>query len=219
MHRLVFIAVITLLSGCGSQAIKPVITHEMLITALIAGNKDQVISIKNKLPVSTKNNNVIKLYLLSVSDKPYELISNSQLLIQNIHHYNHSQQSILKQLLLWAYAHPIYRQETAKQVRLLQRESLLVAPSNIDFKNCETNNSGCANNLREQLQTIISPPEFTEVLLQMAHNDPCINLSTENLGGELGNQCLSSRKGNLKVNLISKPVFLSHQWQAMFNSQ
>ncbi|MGJ8662000.1 MAG: hypothetical protein ACSHWU_00050 [Marinicella sp.] len=173
---------------------------------------------KNQLKLNTRTHNIINLYLLAISDEPYKLISHSQKLIMNYHHYNHAQQTILKQLLLWAYAHPIYRQETAQQVRLLQRESLLVAPSKIDFNACETQTTGCANTLRTQLLGIIAPTELTEILLQMANNDPCINLTAENIGGEAGNQCLASRKGTLKINLISKPNFLSQQWQQMLTT-
>lgn len=219
MPKLALIAVIVLLSACGSQPVKPTITHQMLVGALLTQDVNRIINTKNQLAVGTKNDNIIKLYLLAINEQPYELISNSQILLQNIHHYDHHQQGILKPLLLWAYAHPIYRQETAKQVRLLQRETLLVAPSDIDFKQCEADHAGCANGLRAQVAHIISPNELTEVLSEMAHNDPCINLSDENLGGDFGNQCLASRKGDLKINLLSKPSFLSAQWQALFNNK
>ncbi len=218
MPKLALIAVIVLLSACGSQPVKPTTNYQMLVGALLAQDASRIINTKNQLSVGTKNDNIIKLYLLAINEQPYELISNSQILLQNIHHYDRHQQGILKPLLLWAYAHPIYRQETAKQVRLLQRETLLVAPSDIDFVQCEADNPGCANGLRAQVAHIISPNELTEVLSQMAHNDPCINLSDENLGGDFGNQCLASRKGDLKINLLSKPNFLSAQWQALFST-
>ena len=207
-----------LLFSCGSQPIKPEIDHrQLLISALISQNRDQIISHKNDSKLKVKDDNVIKLYLLAINNEPYQLISSSELLINNFHNYNSAQQSMIKPMLLWAYAHPIYRQETAKQVRLLQRESLMVAPSHINFKACEVNIEGCANVLRGQIATIISPSELTDALLSMAQNDPCINLTNENLSGEFGNQCLASRKGTLKVNLISKPQYLYSQWQDMLN--
>ncbi|TDR23421.1 hypothetical protein [Marinicella litoralis] len=208
-----------LLSACGSQPSKPQIDHTRLIAALIAQNNPLIKAERNKLKISTKNRNIINLYQLTINDKPYEVISNSQVLLKNLHHYNLHQQIILKQLLLWAYAHPIYRQETAKQIRILQRESLLVAPSQIDFLLCESENDGCSNALRAQVSHVINPKELTEILTQMAENDPCINLSDENLAGDFGNQCLASRKGDLKINLISKPQFLFDQWQAIFDAQ
>ncbi len=211
--------IILLLSGCGAP-IKPTVSHtQKLIAALVAQDSSQVIANKSQANLSLKNQNIINLYTLAIKNQPYQLISNSQKLIQNYHHYNQTQQNILKPILLWAYAHPIYRQETAKQVRLLQREELLVAPSNIDFIACEQNTDGCANNLRQQVAAIISPAEFTATLLDMANNDPCINLSDENLGGVFGNQCLASRKGDLKVNLLSQPQFLFGQWEAMLNGK
>lgn len=208
-----------LLTGCGSQPTKPEMNYNQLIAALISHNQS-IIKVEQKtLKIGIKNQNIINLYLLAIQDKPYELISNSQLLIKNIHHYNLNQQIILKQLLLWAYVHPIYRQETAKQVRILQRETLLVAPSKIDFMACEAKNTGCSNALRAQVAHIINPKDFTETLIQMAENDPCINLSDENLAGDFGNQCLASRKGDLEINLISKPQFLFNQWQAMLDTK
>lgn len=214
------ILALMLLVSCGSQPVKPPVSDKnLLISALISQNRAVIESEKARLNLSTKNNNIISLYLLATQNQPYQLISNSQILLQNIHHYSLYQQMILKPLLLWAYAHPIYRQETAKQVRILQRESLLVAPSDIDFIACESEHEGCANTLRQQITHIISPKELTEALTQMAENDPCINLSDENLAGDFGNQCLASRKGDLKINLISKPHFLFSQWEMMFEEQ
>ncbi len=207
-----------LLTACGSQPTKPEIDYSRMISALISHNQPLIKAEINKLKINTKNRNVINLYLLAIQDKPYKVISNSQLLLKNIHHYNFYQQSILKPVLLWAYVHPVYRQETAKQVRILQRETLLVAPSQIDFLACETENEGCSNVLRTQVAHIINPKEFTEALTQMAQNDPCINLTDENLAGDFANQCLASRKGDLEINLISKPRFLFNQWQAMLET-
>ena len=219
MRKLILPVIVSvLLAACGSQPTKPTNDHQLLIAALISQNQPQIIAEQHRLAISTRNTNLISLYLMTLQDKPYEVISNSQILLKNFHQYSPNQQSILKQLLLWAYAHPIYRQETAKQVRLLQRESLLVAPSQIDFVACEVNHEGCANNMRAQVAHVIEPFELTEILTSMAENDPCINLSDENLAGDYGNQCLASRKGDLKVNLISIPKFLFNQWQAVFES-
>ncbi|VAW43728.1 hypothetical protein MNBD_GAMMA02-1012 [hydrothermal vent metagenome] len=210
--------ILLLLSACGSQPTKPRVQPEQrLIAALVAQDRSQIIASQSLAKLKLKNTNIINLYLLAINNKPYQLLSNSQLLLKNYHNYNSAQQNIIKPMLLWAYAHPIYRQETAKQVRLLQRERLLVAPSNINFQACETTNEGCANILREQIAAIITATELTTTLESMAHNDPCINLSDKNLGGEFGNQCLASRKGSLKVNLISQPQYLFNQWENMLN--
>lgn len=219
MSKLLYTGLIALtLSACGPPP-KPTIDHtQLLVAALVAQDHQNVMTHKSKVRLSIKNQNIINLYLLAIKNEPYQLLSHSQKLINNYHHYNAAQQKIIKPLLLWSYAHPIYRQETAKQVRLLQREELLVAPSNIDVKACEQNTEGCANTLREQVASIISPPEFTATLLDMAHNDPCINLTEENLGGVFGNQCLASRKGDLKVNLLSIPQFLFGQWDSILKA-
>ncbi len=220
MHHCFLISIIfLLLTACGSQPTKPKVNHkQQLIAALVAQDREQIIAKKDPANLKLKNLNIINLYLLAINNEPYQLLSNSQLLLKNYHNYNGEQQKIIKPMLLWAYVHPIYRQETAKQVRLLQREELLVAPSNIDFVVCESKINGCASTLRQQVASIISPAELTSTLLDMASNDPCINLTNENLSGEFGNQCLASRKGNLKVNLLSPPQFLFGQWDSMLNS-
>ncbi len=219
MSKSLFISLFVLiLAACGPPP-KPAIDHtQLLIAALVAQDQNKVIKHKTNAKLSIKNQNIINLYLLAIKNEPYQLLSHSQQLIKNYHHYNDAQKSIIKPLLLWAYAHPIYRQETAQQVRLLQREELLVAPSNIDFIACEQSTEGCANTLREQVSTIISADELTTTLESMAHNDPCINLTDENMGGVFGNQCLASRKGDLRVNLLSIPQFLFGQWGAMINA-
>lgn len=220
MYQWFLISLICLLAACGSQPSKPRVDPEhILIAALVAQDRSQIINHKNMVKLKIKNQNIINLYLLAIANKPYQLLSNSQLLIKNYHNYNTAQQNIIKPMLLWTYAHPIYRQETAKQVRLLQRETLLVAPSNIKFEACETEQAGCANTLREQIAAIVTPAELTRTLQSMANNDPCINLSDENLAGEFGNLCLASRKGDLKINLISHPQYLYGQWAALFNEQ
>ncbi len=212
--------ILLLLSACGSQPIKPAIDHkQQLIAALVAQDRSRIIASIDAAQPKLKNKNIINLYLLAIDDEPYQLLSNSQLLLKNYHNYSNIQQNMLKPMLLWAYAHPIYRQETAKQVRLLQRETLLVAPSNINFKACEnSNNKNCAGTLREQIAAIITPSELTSTLQTMANNDPCINLSNENLGGDFGNQCLASRKGTLKINLISQPQYLFSDWETLLNN-
>lgn len=218
MHKILTILTLGgLLTACGSPQQIRHNPHEPLIAALVAQNQQQIEVARQRLQLQPKDNQVIDLYLLAIQDQPYQLLSHSQLLVSQFHQYNTAQKNILKPLLLWAYAHPIYRQETAKQVRLLQRETLLVAPSDIDFKACETSNDGCSNTLREQVAGIVAPVELTEILTQMANNDPCINLSDENVGGDFGNLCLASRKGDLKINLLSKPRYLSAQWQALLN--
>lgn len=211
---------IALLTACGNPSNQRKTSQNgLLIAALVAQDHNKIIAAKSQLKLNPYNKQIVDLYLFAVSDEPYQLLSHSQQLINNFHQYTAAQQRILKPMLLWAYAHPIYRQETAKEVRLLQRETLLVAPSKIDFAACEERQTGCSSTLREQVANIIAPMEFTEILVQMANNDPCINLSQENVGGESGHQCLASRKGDLKINLISKPQYLFAQWEDMFDSQ
>ena len=212
---------VLLFSACGSgPQVKPLSPKAALIQALVAKDNAAITQHKSILNSKRKTLNVVQLYQLAIEEKPYRLVSNSKLLLQNMHNYTLQQQLILKQMLLWAYAHPIYRQETGKQVRILQRAELLVAPSHIDFKKCETEGAvakGCSA-LRGLVRDIISDKEINEILYIMANNDPCINLSTENVAGDAANQCLASRKGDLKINLLSVPVFLSDQWEQALDS-
>lgn len=206
-----------LLSSCGSGSqVKPKGPKTQLIQALTAKNNVGITQHKSTIKNKTKALNVVQLYQLAISNEPYRVVSNSQLLLQNIQHYSFSQQTILKQILLWAYAHPIYRQETGKQIRILQRAELLVAPSDIDFAKCLVHDlsqvKGCST-LRKQVAHIISNKELNETLHTMASNDPCINLTDNNVAGDAANQCLASRKGDLKINLLSVPNFLSSQWE------
>lgn len=211
------LSLVFLLSSCGSgPQVKPKGPKAQLIQALTAKNNVGITQHKSIIKNRTKALNVVQLYQLAISKEPYRVVSNSQLLLQNIQHYSLSQQIILKQLLLWAYAHPIYRQETGKQVRILQRSELLVAPSDINFAKCLADDlsqvKGCST-LRRQVSHIISNKELNETLHTMANNDPCINLTDDNVAGDAANQCLASRKGDLKINLISIPNFLSSQWE------
>ncbi|WP_154222733.1 hypothetical protein [Marinicella rhabdoformis] len=213
---------VLLLSACGGgPQLKPLSPKAALIQALVAKDNAAITQHKSILNNKRKTLNVVQLYQLAIEEKPYRLVSNSKLLLKNIHHYSLQQQIILKQMLLWAYAHPIYRQETGKQVRILQRAELLVAPSDINFNKCQSENltdiKGCSA-LRQLVNHIISTHEMNETLNTMAGNDPCINLTQENIAGDAANLCLASRKGDLKINLLSVPNFLSDQWEQAIDS-
>jgi len=212
------VIILTLLSACGSQSNKQAPDHQqLLLSALAAGNATQINTHKNQSQLSTKDKKIINLYLSVLDKKPYRVISDSQQIIKNFSQYNSAQQNVLKPMLVWAYAHPIYRQETAKQVRLLQRKTLLVAPSEIDFIGCETKQKGCAHILRSQIKHLVNQRDLTAALITMADQDPCINLTNENLSGDHGNRCLASRKGSLKIELLPPPVVSLPLWQAMFS--
>lgn len=122
-------------------------------------------------------------------------------------------------MLLWAYLHPIYRREIGKDIRILQREELLLAPSNIDFSICVDEQPVCANLMRGRLKAISSPYEINSRLVDMANNDPCINLTNENMAGDFANQCLANRKGTLKINLLSPPKFIAPEWLAVLEDR
>jgi hypothetical protein len=217
MRQLVLFVIILVLAACAAAPTKP--DYNPLVNALISQNKSAIISARAAQPVSVKNDNIINLYLLMIDNNPSAVVANSKLLIENYHQYNFYQQQILKPILLWAHLHPIYRRETARDIRILQREELLVAPSDIDFAQCVDEQPMCANLMRGRLKTISSPDEINQRLIEMANNDPCINLSNQNLAGNFASQCLANRKGNLKINLLSSPKFLKDQWLAVLENR
>ena len=217
MRHFILLITIALLAACAAQPTKP--DYNPLVRALISQDRSAIITERGQFSLSTKTNNVINLYLLMIDNNPSAVVANSKILIENYHQYSFYQQQILKPLLLWAYLHPIYRRETGKDIRILQREELLVAPSNIDFSQCIDEQPVCANLMRGRLKAISSPNEINTRLVEMANNDPCINLTDKNMAGDFGNQCLANRKGDLKINLLSPPNFLADQWQAVLEDR
>ncbi|MCX7545850.1 hypothetical protein [Marinicella gelatinilytica] len=217
MRHLILLSAIALLVACASQPVKP--DYNPLVNALISQDRTVIIAERGHHQLSVKNDNIINLYLLMIDNKPSAVVANSKLLIENYHQYSFYQQQILKPILLWAYLHPIYRRETGKDIRILQREELLVAPSNIDFSRCIDEQPVCANLMRGRLKVISSPYEINQRLTEMANNDPCINLTKENMAGDFANKCLANRKGDLKINLLSPPNFLADQWLAILEDR
>ncbi|MFV0542576.1 MAG: hypothetical protein ACK5L8_02690 [Marinicella pacifica] len=217
MRQLVLLIIIFALVACAAAPTKP--DYNPLVNALISQDRSAIIVARDTLSMSVKNDNIINLYLLMIDNNPSAVVANSKILIENYHQYSFYQQQILKPILLWAYLHPIYRRETARDIRILQREELLVAPSNIDFAQCVDEQPMCANLMRGRLKTISSTHEINQRLTEMANNDPCINLTEKNLAGEFANQCLANRKGDLKINLLSPPKFIADQWLAILEDR
>ena len=217
MRQLALIFIILVLTACAGTPTKP--DYNPLVNALISKDRSAIIAARGAQPLSVKNDNIINLYLLMIDNNPSAVVANSKLLIENYHQYSFYQQQILKPILLWAYLHPIYRRETARDIRILQREELLVAPSDIDFAQCIDEQPMCANLMRGRLKAISSPQEINQRLILMAENDPCINLTDKNLAGDFANKCLANRKGDLKINLLSPPKFIADQWLAIFEDR
>lgn len=217
MRQLILLLIIAALAACASAPRKP--DYNPLVNALISQDRVAIIAARGAQSLSVKNDNIINLYLLMIDNNPSAVVTNSKLLIENYHLYSFYQQQILKPILLWAYLHPIYRRETGKDIRILQREELLVAPSNIDFSRCIDKQPVCANLMRGRLKAISSPQEINSRLIDMANNDPCINLTDKNLAGDFANQCLANRKGDLKINLLSPPKFIADQWLAVLEER
>lgn len=190
--------------------------HSDLESALANNNLSAIQKSLGNSNLNNTNRQLVYLYTLLLQDRHHNIVDQSKNLISRYNQLTSEQKKIATDILSWAYARKIYRQETAQQVRLFQREQLLLAPSNIDFSSCLNVSSRCANQYRSDIATIISGPELNKILSKMAAKDPCINLSTTDKGGDTANKCLASRKGNLKVTLLQKPRFSRSQWASLF---
>lgn len=208
----IFLILGSILSGCGSNQVKPPATTELADSLALAA-VDEIKRYRNT-NLSDVGGRLVDLYVLMLEQKPRQAERVLTQLARSEATFSANQAVIFKQSKLWVNALLIYRQETAKQVRILQRKTLLLAPSQVDFNHCQQGVAAdCANLRRQQLQGVIDPQQLTELLLQMANNDPCINLSEQNLGADVANRCLATRRGEQQVELLKVPRFSAEQWQ------
>lgn len=206
-----------LLFGCGSNQTKPQLTTSKLADALALAAPDQVKQYRN-INLSAVAGRLVDLYVLMLEQRPRQANRILNQLARLETGLSAEQSVIFKQAKLWVNALLIYRQETAKQVRILQRKTLLLAPSQVDFSHCQQAVAAdCASRYRQQLQGMISPQKLTKLLLQMADNDPCINLSGQNLGADVANRCLATHRGERQVELLKVPRFSAEQWQKVLD--
>ncbi|WP_395377794.1 hypothetical protein [Marinicella sp. W31] len=213
-HMAVYLGCCVLLISCAPPKV-PDNPNNALLNALLSDNPNAIQQQLNQSDTTVDSSQLIELYNLVLRDRHHQIADQSKILLKRYGNLSNSQKKIAKEIISWAYIRKIYRQETARQVRIYQREELLVAPSDIDFKSCEQTGKHCANALRERLYPLISADQLTEILLQMAAKDPCINLSNEDRAGEFASNCLATRKGNLKLVLLSPPQFTRMEWQSI----
>lgn len=212
---ILFAFAILVLQSCGSPK-KQHSDKELLIQAIMEGNKGSVEMLLQKVPLGVDRRNLILQYFLMQEDKTLPLIQSLMATNQMVEDEPPQYKEFLnmhKAINSWAFLHEIYRLEVAKDIRILQREQLFLAPSNVDFEKCQLKTSAnCAYNSRKQLYRFYNQQQIIDELRNMAQNDPCINL-TQSLQDETkANRCLKKRMGELQVVLKQKPQFTYQQW-------
>jgi hypothetical protein len=209
----VCLVLLALLGSCGAPN-KKVNYRDQLINAIIQGNQSSAELLLPKLNLSVNNRNLILQYFDMLSGKSLPLIQS--LMVTNPMTINETQPVFLKihrALNMWVFLSEIYRIEVSKDIRILQREQLYLAPSEVDFSKCQTAvNENCAQNSRTQLYHFMNQEQIIEKLQNMAMRDPCINLTMSLEGEDKANACLKKRMGELKVELLDKPEFSYQDW-------
>ena len=215
-HIIAVIGLALLLISCAPpKQPPPQQPSSQLLNALLDSNPNAVQQAMGQANITPETRQIIGLYILVLRNQHHQLADQSSGLLQRYGNLSNNQKKIANDIISWALIRKIYRQETARQVRIFQREELLVAPSDIDFESCVQPAKHCANDLRKRLYPLIDAKQLTQTLLEMAAKDPCINLSKVNRAGEFASNCLATRKGNLKLVLLPPPQFDRAQWQAI----
>ena len=208
-----------MLSSCDQPTtIKPQNNLELLAQALSDKDRKRATILKQQIRISENSQNLIGLYLMLNQDS----IALVEKRIEYVQQFNSQmdsiQKNILNELATWAYLQQIYRQEISPPVRILQREKLYLAPSDINFKLCPGRSPKCASVIRKKMVRLLSDDEIINSLRKMAAKDPCVNLSFTVKGEEIANKCLKKSKGTLQVNLLPVPRFSYDQWLQVLNS-
>lgn len=205
------------LLSCGAPVVK-VSPRDVLIQNIVENNKSAVLQNLPNAGLSTNVRNLIIQYFDMQENMNLKLVQ-SLLVTNNLVKQESAGFTKINQALnTWAFLQEIYRIEVAKDVRILQRDKLYLAPSNVNFNKCQnTKSSDCAINSRTQLNAFLNQEQITSELKLMAENDPCINLTIELQDDIKANQCLQKRMGEIDVLLISKPQFSFQDWKNVIN--
>lgn len=206
--------------SCSSQKqLKPEPDNlQLLSRALHTNQSDSIDLLLEKVRLTENMQNLISFYRILNVESYIKLKREINYLMQFYPQMNPVHQNMLEQMIKWVYLKQIYKEEISQSVRILQRDQLYIAPSLIDFKDCENQQKRCALNLRKELAVFISDQEITSVLKKMALNDPCINLSSEPENNEpKANRCIRMMRENLVIHLLDQPEFSSGEWLQALN--
>ena len=204
---------------------KPVIVvptdQQLLINAIRIKNFDRVDGYLKTIRLTENSQNLIRFYMRLYSENLLTLNHSINYLEQFYSNMSFVQQSVFNQMAIWVYFNRIYRHEISPPVRILQRQELLLAPSEIDFGLCVDNEevSHCAIVERRKLLTFMSNQQIASTLKKMALKDPCVNLSNKPQGQKIANRCLQKSTGELKVSLLPVPFFTYNEWFQILNNK
>lgn len=217
--KIIYVAIVVvlllLLQSCGKKApVEKVDDYQLLAQALVKKDQATIQSLRQNVRLTEDTQNLLDLYQLLQQDSGATMQPQIDYLHQFYPSMVPSHRRFFDQMRLWSYLKQIYQHEISPPVRILQREKLYLAPSNIDFSRCTNDNQStdCAHQVRNKILPLISQQGLYDSLKKMATNDPCVNLSQILKGEELANRCLKKSKGQLKVTLLPVPRFSYEQW-------
>ena len=202
------------LLACGSpeQKKKAISTELLLSQSLAQQNFVRAQVYLPQIQLTENSINLINLYKMLSNKSVLRLQREFDYLQQFYPQMNEIHKFMFDDMSRWYYLTQVYHQEISPPVRILQRDQLYLAPSQVDFKHCQEPRSDCATTARNNLSGLMTVAEITKALKKMALKDPCINLSTQLQNEKKANRCLKKSKGDLIVHLLPIPRFNSAQW-------
>jgi hypothetical protein len=220
MKMKAFIGIVVLLiSACSSNPNKPPNNKQLLAMALHNKNFVAVETLLPQVRMVENTGNIIHLFLSLHSDNLLVIDRQVEYIKQFLPDMSAIHQQLFEQMMIWLYVKQIYRHEISPPVRILQREELFLAPSNIDFNKCPSDNSQCAVEVRKKLRPLMTDEDLLYQLKKMALKDPCVNSSKQLQGEAVANRCLRKSKGHLKIELLPLPRFSTQQWLEIISSE
>lgn len=202
------------LSSCGNPQIrKPAIDPLVIISeALSEDNDSQTDALLAQQRFTENAQNLIQFYRILEKESFIKLNREINYLLQFYPQMNPVHQSMLDEMIRWILLKQIYRDEVYQPVRILQREKLYLAPSNIDISLCENMSAECSVKLRQLLLKFMTLEDITKSLKKMALKDPCVNLSRQPQDEVKANRCINMRRENMVIELLPKPQFSTEIW-------
>jgi hypothetical protein len=203
----------TLLISCTQKVtVKPVDDINLFAVALEERNIKNIGFYKERVRITENMQNIIKLHMNLEIDSLIKL-SNQMLYIEQFTaNMSDIHKLILSDIAQWIYLKQIYQHEVSPPVRILQRSELYLAPSNINFDMCPSENVACASEIRKKILVLMTSDEIRNNLMSMASKDPCVNLTRQLKGHSFASSCLKKNKGQLRIQLLSLPFINKSLW-------
>lgn len=208
-----FISMTTLLFSCATKTIvKPVDDKSLFAEALEERNLKNINTYKERVQTTENMQNIIKLYMNLEIDSLIKLGNQIHYIEQFTAQMNDIHRLMLNEIAKWIYLKQIYQHEISPPVRILQRSELYLAPSNITFDLCPSENAVCASEVRRKAHMLMKNDEIRNNLMSMASIDPCVNLTRQLKGHSFASNCLKKNKGQLRIQLLSLPFINKKLW-------